>query len=71
MIAEFFDIEVPKDVTKQVPKDNLYKKLVDVGIILRVPCTALRFQSKAAVEIAAEDVKLSSDSVVPHDPRIF
>ncbi len=32
-IAEFFNVLVPKEAKKQVIKDKLYKKLVEVGIL--------------------------------------
>lgn len=33
LVAEFFHIDIPINVTKQVLKDNLFGKLVEAGIL--------------------------------------
>ncbi len=57
-------------VTKQVLKDNLFGKLVEAGILPEESEGGVEGLSEAAVETAAEDVDLHSDSMLTHDPRI-
>lgn len=68
LIAEFFDISVKKDVTKQVLKDDLFEKLVNVGILPRESEESAEVQSEALFE--AEDVNPNSESVISQDPKI-
>ncbi|KAI2644687.1 Transposon Tf2-9 polyprotein [Labeo rohita] len=70
LIADFFDVDIPKDVTKQVLKNNLFKKLVDAGILPKEAEDGVGVQSEVAVETAAEDLNLTTDSFAPYDPRI-
>ncbi len=49
-IAGFFNVFVPKEAKKQVIKDELYKKLVEVGII---PDCSVEAEDNAEIEADA------------------
>ncbi len=51
-------------------KDNLFGKLVEAGILPEESEGVIEVQTEEAVETAAEDVDLRSDSVMIYDPRI-
>ncbi len=72
MISDFFDINFPREATKQVVKEELYDKLVNEGILPRQSDVSEAVeQFYAAVGKELDDVGLPDTNVVAfQDPRI-
>lgn len=68
LVADFFNIALKKDVNKQILKEKLFRKLLEVGFLPRDSDDSIEVQSEEAVQ--AEDVNIKYDLAVAQDPSI-
>ncbi len=67
LIADFFNITVAKEATKQVLKEELYGKLVEAGILAEDESDGEKSQD---AETSAPAVFSESESVQPYNPML-
>lgn len=64
-IADFFNILVPREGSKQVVKEKLYRKLVETGIL---PDESVEGLAGESAEIAGDEDTFTFPSIDPSHP---